>query len=210
MDSEELKPDEKKPVKKRQNKRSRKAAKAINVFFNPELQTTKEEDRKLGKVIPRTRRDINKIIDILNRQLRSEDKSLPREVSAFHLTAIKRAMLIAFRDNKEPVEMKCKKCGEKSTVYINDSKAESNTVKMLETLYDRMFPKLASLTHEVNISGQIVQVTEGFVGIIAKYVPAHDRMMAVGEMQQLIERLKNAAENTTGQNDISHLVAAVS
>ena len=143
MDSEELKPYEKKPVKKRQNKRSRKAAKAINVFFNPELQTTKEEDRKLGKVIPRTRRDINKIIDILNRQLRSEDKSLPREVSAFHLTAIKRAMLIAFRDNKEPVEMKCKKCGEKSTVYINDSKAESNTVKMLETLYDRMFPKLA-------------------------------------------------------------------
>jgi PHP family Zn ribbon phosphoesterase len=141
--------------------------------------------------------------------MRAEDKSLPREVSAFHLTAIKKAMVIAFRDNKEPIEIKCKKCGEKLTIQVNDPKSELNTVKMLEILYDRMFPKLASLTHEVNIAGQIVQVTEGFVGIIAKYVPAQDRLMAIGEMQQLIERLKYAAETGSEENNVSNLPLAI-
>jgi hypothetical protein len=207
MNEEEEKP--KKQYKPRQNKRSRRAARQVNVFLNPELQTTPDEDRKLGRVIPKTRRDLNKIIDILNKSMRAEDKSLPREVSAFHLTAIKKAMVIAFRDNKEPIETKCKKCGEKLTILVNDPKSELNTVKMLEILYDRMFPKLASLTHEVNIAGQIVQVTEGFVGIIAKYVPAQDRLMAIGEMQQLIERLKYAAETGSEENNISNLPLAI-
>lgn len=207
MNEEEEKP--KKQYKPRQNKRSRRAARQVNVFLNPELQTTPDEDRKLGRVIPKTRRDLNKIIDILNKSMRAEDKSLPREVSAFHLTAIKKAMVIAFRDNKEPIEIKCKKCGEKLTIQVNDPKSELNTVKMLEILYDRMFPKLASLTHEVNIAGQIVQVTEGFVGIIAKYVPAQDRLMAIGEMQQLIERLKYAAETGSEENNVSNLPLAI-
>lgn len=207
MNEEEEKP--KKQYKPKQNKRSRRAARQVNVFLNPELQTTPDEDRKLGRVIPKTRRDLNKIIDILNKSMRAEDKSLPREVSAFHLTAIKKAMVIAFRDNKEPIEIKCKKCGEKLTIQVNDPKSELNTVKMLEILYDRMFPKLASLTHEVNIAGQIVQVTEGFVGIIAKYVPAQDRLMAIGEMQQLIERLKYAAETGSEENNVSNLPLAI-
>lgn len=207
MNEEEEKP--KKQYKPRQNKRSRRAARQVNVFLNPELQTTPDEDRKLGRVIPKTRRDLNKIIDILNKSMRAEDKSLPREVSAFHLTAIKKAMVIAFRDNKEPIETKCKKCGEMLTIQVNDPKSELNTVKMLEILYDRMFPKLASLTHEVNIAGQIVQVTEGFVGIIAKYVPAQDRLMAIGEMQQLIERLKYAAETGSEENNVSNLPLAI-
>ena len=88
MNEEEEKP--KKQYKPRQNKRSRRAARQVNVFLNPELQTTPDEDRKLGRVIPKTRRDLNKIIDILNKSMRAEDKSLPREVSAFHLTAIKK------------------------------------------------------------------------------------------------------------------------
>lgn len=207
MSEEEEKP--KKQYKPRQNKRSRRAARQVNVFLNPELQTTPDEDRKLGRVIPKTRRDLNKIIDILNKSMRADDKSLPREVSAFHLTAIKKAMVIAFRDNKEPIETKCKKCGEKLIIQVNDPKSELNTVKMLEILYDRMFPKLASLTHEVNITGQIVQVTEGFVGIIAKYVPAQDRLMAIGEMQQLIERLKYAAETGSEENNFSNLPLAI-
>jgi hypothetical protein len=190
-----------------QNKKARKAAAQVNRFLNPAL-IDNDGERKLGKGIPKTKRDFHTILRHLDSQLRKADPTLPREISAAHYLTVHKLFELALRDNSASVLQQCPKCHEKIEVMVNDARCEKNSVEALKTMAERMFPKLAQLTHEVNIAGQINMVSEHIGAIIVKYVPADKRVNCLCEIEQLIEKSKNVTEQQV-QSDISELPIAV-
>lgn len=173
-----------------QSRKAKKSAREVNRFFNPNLDD-KDAERKLGNKIPRSKRDFSAIVDVCDRMMRSQDKSLPKEISPIHMKFFQTLAAVALRDNVKNVEMVCPDCGKVLTIPMHDSKAEGNSVKALEIGFDRMFPRLASLTHEVNIAGQLNVVTDQLAAVIIKYVPNDKVALCSAELVSLIERVQN-------------------
>jgi hypothetical protein len=173
-----------------QSKRARKSAKEVNRFFDPTLDD-KDAERKLGNKIPRSKRDFSHIVEVADRMMRNKDKSLPREISPIHLKFFQTMAAVALRENVKDVEVVCPDCKKVLTVKQHDSKAEGNSIKALEIGFDRMFPRLASLTHEVNIAGQLNVVTDQLAAVIIKYVPNDKVALCSAELVALIEKVQN-------------------
>ena len=177
-----------------QSIQAKKSAREVNRFINPTL-IDNDYDRKIGKGIPRSRRDLATIIRKLDENLRKEDPSIPGDISAMHMNVIKKTAEIAFRDNQEIKKVPCPECGTEVEFKVYNAKTEQNTVKALDSLSDRMFPKLANITHEVNIAGQINVIGEKIATIIVKYVPPGEkRMLCMGEVVTFLEGLSNQNE----------------
>lgn len=182
-----------------QSKIAKRAAREANRALDPTLIDV-DFERKMGKQIPKTQRDMSAIVRYMDRTMRQIDPSLPREISPVHLGVLQKLTNTAFRDNLLEEEVKCPHCGEKHTVLQTNAKNEQNSVKALEILTDRMFPKVATLTHEVNLSGQITNLAEKLATIVIKYVPAGEkRALCIGEIYDLIETMANngVPKNTT-------------
>lgn len=175
-----------------QNKKARRAAAAVNRFLDPTLNDPNlvSQEKKIGKAIPRNRRDFSKIIQYIDNSLRRQDPTLPRDLSVTHYLTVNTLQAIAFRDNMVEEDIKCPHCKQFLKVIKHNSKSECNSVKALEILTDRMFPKLASLTHEINVAGQINVITEQLATIIVKYVPAEMKMVCLGEITELIDTVQ--------------------
>lgn len=174
------------------SKAAAKRARAINQFLDPSLKPD-EASKKLGHHIAPNRRDFHKILMLIETQMRREDPTLPRQISLGHYKVVQKLFQYAMRDNEASIQVKCPKCQEKLEVPITDSKTEKNSVTALEILTDRMFPKLASLTHEVNIHNTIINITTGLATIVAKYVPQDQRLNCNIELRALFESAKAAS-----------------
>jgi uncharacterized protein YozE (UPF0346 family) len=174
-----------------QSKIAKRAAREANRGLDPTLIDV-DFERKNGNKIPKNKRDFSAILSYMDRSMRIADPTLPRDISPTHLGILQKLANIAFRDNLLEEEVKCPHCGEKHTVLQTNAKNEQNSVKALEIFTDRTFPKLATLTHEVNLSGQITNLAESIATIVIKFVPAgENRALCIGEIYDLIERMAN-------------------
>ncbi len=192
-----------------QSKKAKNSAREVNRFINPTL-IDNDYDKKIGKGIPKSRRDLATIIRALDVELMKADPSLPSNISPIHLKVMKSLTEIALRDNHEVKKIECKSCGEEIEIEVNNAKDEQNTVKALDSLMDRMYPKLSSITHEVNIAGQINVIGEKIATIIVKYVPAGEkRMLCMNEVVTFLEGLSNQNEQQQIEDNVDKFSVAI-
>ena len=191
-----------------QDKKAKKRAAVVNRFLQPEL-VDEDYDKKMGRSIPRTKRDMSAIIYHQDRALRKEDPSLPRDVSPSHMMVVKRLMGVALRENSSNIEVECPHCLEKHEIALPSVKLEQNSLKALESLADRMFPRLGNITHEVNLQGQISTYAEKISAVIVKYVPPEKRMLALGEIYSMLEGKENQNDQTKSENYDSNMLVSI-
>lgn len=184
-----------------QDKKARKAARAVNLFIDPKLKEDTDYVKKNGNRLTKRKRDFSRIVEMIDKQMRNVDSTLPRDVSPLHFLTLQKLSEIAFRDNTDEKDIKCPSCGEPIKIRFPNVKAEKNSIDCATTLADRMYPKLGHLTQEINLVGQINVVSEYIVGIIVKYVPAEKRSEAMAKISEMFERLTENDHCTSSQND---------
>jgi transcription elongation factor Elf1 len=188
-----------------QNKAARKLAKSINLSMGL-TQPADEAEKKYGKTLLPQKRDFHRILYYLENKIREDDPTIPRTMSASHFAVVKKALQIALRDTNtiasgkcptckkivEPV-CTCPDCNTAMVIAIPYDKLEKNSINCLEIVMDRMAPKLASLTTEVNVYNTIVNIGSGLAQIITQYVSPDKRLDCNIQIRSLLESYKNAS-----------------
>lgn len=179
-----------------QNKKTRKAAREVNLSLDPSLKEEGDWIKKNGKRIPKKRRDLSIIIEELDRSIKRDSKDkLPPNVSPSIYNIVKRCYDLAYRTNEKKKEIKCPECNKKFEIELPDVKAEANSISALNSLMDRTLPKLGHITQDINITGYINVVSEYMGRIIVNYVPLERRPEAMAKLAEMFERL---IENESG------------
>jgi transcription elongation factor Elf1 len=183
------------------NKAAAKRARAINRFLDPSLKCTDGSERLFGKEINPKRRDFHRILMFIERQMRQEDPTLPRTVSLGHYAVMKRLFELANRDNINKIKFKCPECGKAAEAECIDPKLEKNSVTALEVLADRMFPKMATITHEINIYNTILNIGSGMAQIVTEYVSPDKRVDCMVKIRALLASYR---QDVSEQNQIPY------
>lgn len=181
-----------------QDKSRRKSAREANQMINPALKPD-QGSKKLGKEIAPPRRDFHRILSHMENYFRKEDPSYPREVSAGHMAVVKKLFEYALRDNHTTETQVCPECGEKIEVQVIDARNEKNSVEALVRLADSMFPKLGSVTHEVNVYNTIINLGQGIAKIVLSYVESEKRIECMSAINLLITQAQSAGNNAASQ-----------
>lgn len=198
-----------------QNKRSRKAAREVNLSFNPRLKAERESVKKNGNRIPKRKRELTRIIECINTEI-SKDKSyknLPANVSPVHFLMIKKMFEIGYRENKLEKEVKCPECGIKFDVELPHVKAEANSVSALKEIMDRTFPKLQHLSQDINLVGYMNVIVDYITQIVVVYVPQDKKPEALAKINEMFEKLMDREAGglvaSTIEDDESKLLTGI-
>jgi len=151
-----------------------------------------EAEKKFGNAIPKKKRDFLSVVYYLNKDLAKGYSNIPKNMSVLHYATVAKITQIALRDNEKLSHVTCPKCQENIEVKIPQDKLEKNSCAMLETLLDRMAPKLQTATTQINIQNTIVNLTGGLAQIITEFVPPEKRLDCGIKIRSLIASYQNA------------------
>lgn len=169
-----------------------------------DLKETSGDYAKYNKPLPKAHYTTSKIVSHINKELEKGIKSPPRQVSLFHLETMKKLREKALRDFFEDISeikcpvckkttaIQCEHCLKEFTIRMPNPQLEKNSISALLKLSDKLFPNLAAVTQDPNVSNLLNAVTNFITTIVTKYVPNEEKESVIAQFRSKMVEVADA------------------
>lgn len=158
----------------------------------------------ISKPLPKAHYTTSKIVSHINRELEKDFDKPPKTVSLFHLETMKKLREKALRDFFEDIDetkcptckrmtpIKCEHCESIFTIRMPNPQLEKNSISALLKLSDKLFPNLAAVTQDPNVSALLNAVTTFITTIVTKYVPNEEKESVIAQFRSKMVEVSDA------------------